>query len=95
MPRRIVRQGPGGRVGDPAAMPNPAPGRAAFLSSGDRSAERLRFEAPPAYSAAVISFNGGDLVLQPIDSLDQVQLAPAEIIVVDDGSTEGDRPTPP
>ena len=94
MPRRIVGQGPGGRVGDPAAMPNPGPGRAAFLSSGERSAERLRFEAPPAYSAAVINLNGGDLVLQPIDLLDQVQPAPAEIIVVDDGSTEGDRPTP-
>jgi hypothetical protein len=93
MPRRIVRHGPGG-VGDPAVLPNPAPRRAAFLSSGERSAERLRFEAPPAYSAAVINFTGGDLVLQPIDSLGQLQPAPAEIIVVDDGSTDGDCPTP-
>jgi hypothetical protein len=60
-------------------MPNPAPGCVAFLSSGERSAARLRFEARPAYSAAVINFNGGDLVLQPIDSLGQFHPAPADM----------------
>ncbi|CTQ31253.1 glycosyltransferase family 2 protein [Jannaschia rubra] len=47
-----------------------------------------RVDAPP-YSCAVINYNGADYVLRTLASILSQEPPPAEVILVDDGSTDG------
>ncbi len=48
-----------------------------------------RREAPPAFSVAIAAYNAADSIAETVESVLTQTLAPAEVIVCDDGSTDG------
>jgi GT2 family glycosyltransferase len=45
--------------------------------------------SPPSVAAVVLSYNGREIVLEALASLSRLEYAPLEIVLVDNGSTDG------